>query len=78
MNENPDIAGTPDQLISFFDNTVDMRPQEISVGTYFFNLLTHLHPMTAAHLRASNLNPEGLDQVSDEVKQFVRDNWWAT
>ena len=44
-------------------------------GQLFFNLMCQDNPMVAEILRGSIRDPFHKDQISDEVWDFVMDNW---
>ena len=44
-------------------------------GQLFFNLLSGINPRVAEYLRGSLIDPFYRDEVSDEVWDFVMDNW---
>lgn len=73
-----DIGTTPEKFLVMFDSTAQFAAvQGILLGTYFFNMLNTLHPITAAMLaREGDLNPFGKDTVSEDVRTWVTENWW--
>lgn len=75
LREMADIAGTAEDLLSFFENSLDIKSADLPAGTYLLNLLSWHHPGVAAELKASSLNPDGQDSLSDAVKQFIREHW---
>lgn len=75
LRDMADVAGTADDLLTFFENSLDIKSADLPAGTYLLNLLSWHHPGVAAELNASPLNPDGQAEVSDVVKQFVREHW---